>query len=319
MKAKIISATVFSIAAILILSAAAGRTSERTERDATLASLIEAERAFSRSSEDKGIREAFLAWLAPDAVVFRPGPVPGRPVYEKMDPANQAVLTWGPEVADVAASGELGYSSGPYQVRPERGAEPASYGHYISVWKKQPDGAWRVILDIGVQHGPQDLPRDVTDLGPATGPEAAALSPEALQAEEYRFGLDAVAVDGQAALKGTRKALSAVASDDIRVYRPGKIPSIGKRALAALIPADEGKSTKGPGQAQISSARTGVAWSGDLAYSYGTASVMKKGGTTGTTAYLRIWRKPSAGTWKIVLDVELPVPPGASADAKPGA
>ena len=82
------------------------------------ASLIEAERAFSKTSEEKGIREAFLTWLAPDAIVFRPAPVEGRPVYEKMDPADPAVLTWEPEFAEIASSGELGYTTGPYRIKP---------------------------------------------------------------------------------------------------------------------------------------------------------------------------------------------------------
>jgi ketosteroid isomerase-like protein len=158
-KSAVVAGMICFIIPVSVAAPGVQGTAGQTEREKALASLIEAERAFSKSSEDKGIREAFLTWLAPDAVVFRPGPVPGRPIYEKMDPANPAVLTWGPEVADVAVSGELGYTSGPYQVRPKRGAEPASYGHYISVWKKQPDGAWRVVLDIGIQQ------LDVLDIG----------------------------------------------------------------------------------------------------------------------------------------------------------
>lgn len=50
---------------------------------ADLRSLVEAERAFSRLSAEKGIRTAFLANLAPDAIVFRPMPVPGRKAYEE--------------------------------------------------------------------------------------------------------------------------------------------------------------------------------------------------------------------------------------------
>jgi ketosteroid isomerase-like protein len=78
-----------------------------------LASLIEAERAFARAAEEKGVREAFLTYLAEGAIVFRPAPVEGRPLYEKMSPDNPALLTWTPEVAEVSASGDLGYTSGP--------------------------------------------------------------------------------------------------------------------------------------------------------------------------------------------------------------
>ena len=54
--------------------------------------------------------------------------------------------------------------------------------------------------------------------------------------------------------------------------------------------------------------RIGLAWSGDLAYSYGTTDL--RGGRTaaGMTTFLRIWRKDASGSWKVCLDVELPIP-----------
>ena len=85
------------IAALPFLTAGSGPGAGQADRGTALEALIEAERSFSRTSGEKGIREAFLTWLAPSAVVFRPGPVAGRPVYEKMDPGNPAVLTWEPE------------------------------------------------------------------------------------------------------------------------------------------------------------------------------------------------------------------------------
>ncbi len=274
-----------------------------------LRSLVEAERAFARTSEAKGIREAFLTWLAPDAVVFRPGPVEGRPVYEKMDPANPAVLTWEPEFAEIAASGELGYTTGPYRIRPRRDAEPSGFGHYVSLWKKQADGAWRVFLDIGIQHDdPGPLPAPGSVAAPATPAAREALSPEALRLEEHSFGQEAGAIDGRAASRGMRKALSDVATEDIRLYRPGQLPSVGKRSVKTLIPADAGRTAQRPDLRRDSVFRSGVAWSGDLAYSYGTAKTWKNQSIVEATAYLRIWRKEKSGTWKVCLDIELPLP-----------
>ena len=50
--------------------------------EADLDSLIASERAFSRHSVDHGTREAFLAYLAEDGIIFRPLPVNGRRVWE---------------------------------------------------------------------------------------------------------------------------------------------------------------------------------------------------------------------------------------------
>ncbi len=153
--------------AVAVMSAFAlavpGPPSGQVDRERAVASLVEAERAFSKASEDRGTREAFLTFLSRDAVVFRPSPVAGRPVYEKMAAGDPSVLTWAPEIAEVASSGELGYTSGPYSVRPKRDAAPASFGHYVSVWQREPDGAWKVLLDIGVRH---DRPRPGRSAGP---------------------------------------------------------------------------------------------------------------------------------------------------------
>ena len=57
-------------------------------------------------------------------------------------------LLWEPRLGDVSASGDLGYLTGPAEyVMP---GKPNTYTCYFSVWKRQPDGEYRVILDVGV-------------------------------------------------------------------------------------------------------------------------------------------------------------------------
>ncbi len=304
--------TMCMMAAGIFLAAGANAGTGQTDRDKALAALIEAERSFSRTSEKNGIREAFLTFLAEKAIVFRPGPVEGRPVYEKLDPANPTVLTWAPEIAEVSASGELGYTSGPYEVRPGRGIEPTGFGHYVSIWKKQADGTWKVLLDIGVQHG---LPQSAGPVSAVATPQVLktfeALSPEALRDEERAFGERAGSFEKETASRGSRKALSAFAADDIRVYRTGHFPSVGKRAVEAIIPSGAGRIAP-RSERRNAVYHVGLAWSGDLAYSFGTFEISKVRAVVETTAYLRIWRKDLSGIWKICLDIELDVPPDAT-------
>lgn len=283
----------------------------QVDRERAVASLVEAERAFSKASEEQGTREAFLTFLARDAVVFRPSPVAGRPIYEKMAGGDPSVLTWAPEIAEVASSGELGYTSGPYSVRPKRDAEPASFGHYVSVWQREPDGAWKVLLDIGIRHdGPAGAPDRVAS------PAASALpplSPEALQDEEHAFGLRAGAFENALVDKGARKALAEFATEDVRVYRSGSFPAVGLSAAGSLIPAKEGKVSRAGRipESRRTSYKVGLSWSGDLAWSYGTVESAGGRAAHGGTAYLRIWRRVPPAAWKICLDVVLPVPPPA--------
>jgi len=59
-------------------------------------------------------------------------------------------ISWRPVKAQVAKSGELGYTSGVYQMTfNDPSGKPASdTGKYVTIWKKQGDGGWKVLFDI---------------------------------------------------------------------------------------------------------------------------------------------------------------------------
>lgn len=305
----------FATAAALLAAALLGPGAPpprqgRVDRALATASLVEAERAFARASESEGTRAAFLAFLARDAVVFRPAPVAGRPVYERMPAGEPSVLTWAPEAAEVAASGELGYTTGPYAVRPSREAAPSSFGRYVSVWNREPDRTWRVLIDAGIEHDPPPASAAAPSAvaSPAGLPDLPPLSPEALRDEEYAFGRRAGAFEEEAARRGTRRALADFAAADVRVLRPGRLPAVGLAAAKALLAPDEGKAPRAGRypRSRQTSYKVGLSWSGDLAWSYGT--VRDEATPHEGTAYLRLWRRVPPGLWQISLDLALPVP-----------
>jgi uncharacterized protein (TIGR02246 family) len=59
-------------------------------------------------------------------------------------------ITWRPTNVEVARSGELGYSTGPYQssFKDPSGQTLNDHGKYVTVWKKQANGRWKVVYDI---------------------------------------------------------------------------------------------------------------------------------------------------------------------------
>ena len=61
------------------------------------------------------------------------------------------VLTWEPDFADVAKSGDLGYTWGRYTYTSFDSTESPSCGFYVTIWKKQLDGSWRFVFDAGNQ------------------------------------------------------------------------------------------------------------------------------------------------------------------------
>jgi ketosteroid isomerase-like protein len=60
-------------------------------------------------------------------------------------------LTWAPVGADISASGDLGYTYGTFEFRSmgKDGKPVVDHGKYTTVWKKQKDGSWKVVLDMG--------------------------------------------------------------------------------------------------------------------------------------------------------------------------
>jgi ketosteroid isomerase-like protein len=60
--------------------------------------------------------------------------------------------------ADVSAASDLGYTRGRYlsQRRLDDGRVVSSRGTYTTIWKRQDDRSWKVVLDIGTPDGPSD-------------------------------------------------------------------------------------------------------------------------------------------------------------------
>jgi ketosteroid isomerase-like protein len=127
----------------------------RVGEDAARDRLLEADRAFASASLEIGAAEAFYRYLADDALQLPAGanPLEGRTaIYEQMKAAGGAyTLAWDPQYAEVAASGELGWTWGTYVLTSgaDAGGKVEGRGKYLNVWRLQPDGSWRVAVDMG--------------------------------------------------------------------------------------------------------------------------------------------------------------------------
>ena len=116
-------------AALLTLGAAPASFAEIPATDANARSLAAAESAFAQESVAKGVRTAFLRALSDDGIVFQPGPQNGRKAWEARKD-SEGVLLWQPVLAVVAASGDLGYTTGPWTFkRPRRTSKPPPSGN----------------------------------------------------------------------------------------------------------------------------------------------------------------------------------------------
>ena len=73
-------------------------------------------------------------------------------VAKNPDPPKDLQLIWEPRYGDSAASGELGYLTGPVKnILPSRNKGQPRHSNYFSVWKRERDGAFKVVMDVGTQ------------------------------------------------------------------------------------------------------------------------------------------------------------------------
>jgi ketosteroid isomerase-like protein len=64
-------------------------------------------------------------------------------------------LTWTPEGGELSPAGDMGYTWGHYEGRSVGGAaDSVQRGRYTTVWKKEPDGSWKVLLDTSNEDPP---------------------------------------------------------------------------------------------------------------------------------------------------------------------
>ena len=123
--------------------------------------VLAADKAFNDASLKDGPKAAFLRAIATDGKLLndpRSGADAVNATYAQW-PAN-ATLKWEPSFVDVSSSGDLGYTwgrdtfSGPGGVK---GGHPMiKMGTYVTVWKRQPGGGWKVVLDGGNPDGAKD-------------------------------------------------------------------------------------------------------------------------------------------------------------------
>lgn len=119
-------------------------------------SLMKAEADFNKAAAERGA-EGFVSFFAADASILpAKGPaVTGieriREFYTRVFASPGFSLQWKPQKAEVSRSGDLGYTWGTYERRRQGadGKPVLETGKYMTVWKKQPDGSWKAVADMG--------------------------------------------------------------------------------------------------------------------------------------------------------------------------
>ena len=147
-----------AVAVLLLVSSSAGAGPKEE--------MMAADRAFSDMSVKSGAHAAFLAYMSDDVRLFDGDhpPILGKAAaaayyadVEKKDPGGEktSTLQWTPVEAEASPDGALGFTRGSwtYTGTKRDGSKQTVTGYYVTEWKRQSDGKYKFVLDIGGADG----------------------------------------------------------------------------------------------------------------------------------------------------------------------
>jgi ketosteroid isomerase-like protein len=251
----------------------------------TAAPVIAAERAFAADAAERGWVAAFRRAAAADATTLTPDPVNAQENLATIEGDGSTALDWRPAYAGIARSGDFGFTTGPFHFRGSEGIA----GHYFTVWRRGPDGAWRWIFDAGTS---------VADPGPLVAADAAIPTLPVAAAGDTSAESAIRAVERLELEHTTLGALADLLAEEARVNRPGARPAVGRTDGTRLFEADA--------TAAHSALRREAASSGDMVFSLGEVRDTSEGAER-LRYYARVWQLQAPG-WRIVFDELVPRP-----------
>jgi hypothetical protein len=270
---------------------------------AALQAMLDTEYAFGEKAQSS-VRDAFLEYLAEDSLVLNPGPERGRSVYESA-PGSKDKLDWYPSLADVAPSGDLGFTTGPWVYTGAAGGEQL-HGHFLTIWKRDSQCKWHVAFDGGISHAVSTsiepkLPADQATFARTDLPQAALVAHDAPGHAVSDFQ-DTARRDGLAAALRTYGR-----NNDFQFYTNAQAPIGGVGPASAYLnahPIDGAWKEDARGQSLDST----------MTYCVGELS---DGNKHSTHAYAEIWQyDPKVANWGLRVLLVVPLPP-AKANPEP--
>ena len=262
----------------------------------TAKDLANEEAKFAAYSVKNGMRAAFLEFFAEQSWLLRPEPVDAKE-WLRARPDPKIILDWKSLRTVLAASGDLGFSTGPWILRIKADPNaPAAHGQFFSVWQKQKNGEWKVFIDHGISHGSTATP----DALPSTPLNALDLPAQ-------KRGNDASGEDAERQFIARGNApYSDIITPRTRLLRDGQFPIDGTAAINEYLKSQEG-------QWSWMVKLQGTSRANDFAYAVGNYTWQPKTGVARKGQYVRVWVRDADGAtparWTLGGEVMTPEPP----------
>ncbi|MDP9268797.1 MAG: DUF4440 domain-containing protein [Acidobacteriota bacterium] len=153
MKRALVSFTLLLLAATLGFPS--DKNNDRNDETKQVKQVRETELAFAAAARAKDV-EKVISFFDDDIHFFHQGQMLSGVEAERKNWTGLLTdpnlsITWKPEI--VEASGGLGYTTGPFEIRVKQagGTEVITRGRYVTIWRRKADGSWKAAIDIGNQ------------------------------------------------------------------------------------------------------------------------------------------------------------------------
>ncbi len=245
--------------------------------------MIQAEKDFAAYSVTHTTKEAFQKVIDSNSIMFENGkPMSAIEFWNKRE-KRPGVLNWRPQYAEISASEDFGYTTGPWTYQNTINDSIIARGQYTTVWHLDKNGEWKFLVDIGIDNTqpnngelkiidtPKEVDRlaDITHISPLVGAET-----------NFNKQLE----------KKKTKAYSAFLSGESILTHHTFLPAANTTERQVLIVSTSSA-------IKYTMHGWGISPVPDMGYTYGTATLNGK-----VENYLRIWRKEKDG-WKIAVEV----------------
>ncbi|RYE36035.1 MAG: hypothetical protein EOP42_04855 [Sphingobacteriaceae bacterium] len=263
------------------------------QKTAQIKTVLDAEKDYNRSVSQKGIREASLAAIDAEAIVFKPEAVSAKTYYTGIE-KNTGKLTATPTIARISANGDLAFSAGSYLIR--NVTDEPEYGEYLSIWRTDLSGKLKMIFSMNMQH-PETKETPIVDFK-----EPAVIASRTINKDPFTGKNIIITTDklfNSSLNFSSVSAYKEFLNLDSRYFFPGFEPIIGQDKILQFV----------SNQAiSIEALNTGAgrAASSDLAYSYGKATI-KKGEISNKYNYIRIWEPDKSHKWNMLVEMFSPI------------
>lgn len=263
-------------------------------------SLLTADRSLARFAADETPYEALLGVTDKETVFFAPGPVEGLK-YMKNRPNIPDLMYWEPTFAGIAKSMELGFTTGP--VAFQRIGVPQRHGEYLTIWKRDRKGEWKISVHATVEHygneRHQALLSDAIHGSKFIEPDSSGYLKHRSQVR-LNQRKDVVSSNDRlfsTVLKSDNQyAFQEFLADDVRFFFPWTNPIQGKQHVLDFL-----KTRKIDIATEFR--RVDRAYSGELAYTYGDAQVrLSPEQAAQNYNYIRIWQRQPDHQWRVIIE-----------------